>query len=591
MVVDTLYITDEMERVKLIADHTTNFIVFTDADGLITWVNKTFEKVTEYSLDEVVGRKPGDVLQGPLTNVDTISFMSKNIKDAVRFKIDVINYTKSGKEYWVELDIIPLKDEENNLVGYMSIQSDVSNVKMVIAEMLNAKAILRTVLDTVPFHVSVKDAQGRFMFYNQAFLNDFMQGNVENEALVPRKLSPIEHKILTTNKKVVLEQNLVIRGEVRTFLTLKFPVENSVGQVAMVGRVSIDFTELKQTKETLREQEQLYFSTVKSIHDGLVTIDKDFKISYMNPSAERMMGYKLKEVKGTFFYKVLHFSFTAEDEEIINPLQCVLGSGADLLKNEMFVHSKCGKKIPVESSLTEMQDSNENYAGIVVFFKDISDRVARTRLEENMEVRRMAAMIEGQEGERSRIAKELHDGLGQMLNLIKMKLYLNAKQFDDELIHLIDDTIQEATRMSENLVPAKLRDFDLATALNALIKQLNTIYDPKISFYSSVSNEIVANKKINLYRIAQEAINNALKHSGATQISVSLIEDDNIIRLSIEDNGRGIENNNMEEEDLKTKTFHHGLANMKERTKIMNGFLIIESNKGLGTLVISEIPK
>ncbi|UII26257.1 PAS domain S-box protein [Fulvivirga maritima] len=591
MLVDASYITDELERAKLIADHTTNFIVFTDAYGLIMWVNKTFERATEYSLNEVIGRKPGDVLQGPLTNTETISFMSKNIKDAVRFKVDVINYTKSGKEYWVEVDIIPLKNKADKVIGYMSIQNNVSNVKMVIGEMLNAKAILRTVLDTVPFHVSVKDAQGRFMFYNQAFLNDFMQGNVENEALVPRKLSPVEYKVLTTNQKIVLEQNLVIRGEVRSFLTLKFPVENSVGQVAMVGRVSIDFTELRQTKETLREQEQLYFSTVKSINDGVATIDKSFKISYINPSAERMIGYKLNEVQGKLFYDVLHFSFAADDDEMINPLQCRLDEDNDVLKNEIYILSKSGKKIPVESSLTEMLDSNENYAGIVIFFKDISDRVARTKLEADMEVRRMAAMIEGQEGERSRIAKELHDGLGQMLNLIKMKLYMSIQHSDDELLHLIDDTIQEATRMSENLIPAKLRDFDLATALNALVKQLNTIYNLKISFYSSINNKIVDNKKINLYRIAQEAINNALKHSGASQISVSLIEDDEIIRLSVEDNGRGIDHDNLEKGDMKTRSFHHGMANMRERTKIMNGFLIIESNKGLGTLIISEIPK
>ncbi|UII24191.1 sensor histidine kinase [Fulvivirga ligni] len=585
MIVEDERIHEEHSLLKMVADNTTNLIIFTDAAGYITWVNKTFEKVTEYRSAEVLGKKPGHFLQGPLTNPDTQDYIRNNLQRQVRFKADIVNYTKSGKDYWVELDIMPLKTVEKKLIGYMSVQSNVSNVKMMIGEMLSAKGILRTVLDTVPFHVSVKDPQGRFIFYNKAFSKDFRHNENGND--YAKGLNKQEKEVLK-GRRLVFDQSMRINDQVRTFLTLKFPVENSGGQTYAVGRVSIDFTELKHARENLREREQLYFSTVKSINDAAITVGKDFKIIFLNNSAERLTGFNLKNARSKLIHDV--FKVQSLDRNIaINPLQCMIQEHTDILNEELLMISKDGRKIPIEGSLTEMQDSNDDFAGIAIFFKDVSDRFERRKLERDMEVRRISAVIEGQESERDRISKELHDGLGQMLNLVKMRVYVNLEDKEPELTELMDEAIQEVRRMSENLMPAKLRDFDLPTALNSLVKQLKRIYDIDISFYSYLSEDLDDSRKINLYRIAQEAINNALKHAEANHISVSLIEDEDKIRLAIEDNGIGL--NSEDNNNTSAKSTRHGLINMRERANIMDGYLIIESNPGLGTLIIVEIPK
>jgi signal transduction histidine kinase len=154
------------------------------------------------------------------------------------------------------------------------------------------------------------------------------------------------------------------------------------------------------------------------------------------------------------------------------------------------------------------------------------------------------------------------------------------------LYRLIDEAIQESIRISENLLPSKLKDFDLATCLNSLCNQIHDTSHTPVSFESlGTTSHVSQIQKINLYRIAQEAINNAIKHARASTISVQLNEDDDRVQLTIEDDGKGFE---------KTKEYdrskHHGLDNMRERAEIMGGKLTIESDADRGTLIIVEAP-
>jgi signal transduction histidine kinase len=149
---------------------------------------------------------------------------------------------------------------------------------------------------------------------------------------------------------------------------------------------------------------------------------------------------------------------------------------------------------------------------------------------------------------------------------------------------MIDEAIHESVRISENLLPSKLRDFDLATCLNSLCNQIEDSSTITVAFESSGSRiDLNQAQKINLYRIAQEAINNAVKHARPSFISVQLHEDEGRIRLTVEDDGRGIP-------ATPKKPSQHGLVNMRERAEIMGGQLTIESDTDRGTLIIAEAP-
>ncbi|MFZ6052489.1 CheR family methyltransferase [Halocola ammonii] len=116
--------TQELDKLSLLVDQTTNSLVLTDADEKITFVNNAFEKLTGFEMYEVLGKKPGDFLQGEETDPSTVELMRKSLKEEKPFDVDVINYTKTGEKYWVSIHCEPMYDHDNTLIGFFSIQHE-----------------------------------------------------------------------------------------------------------------------------------------------------------------------------------------------------------------------------------------------------------------------------------------------------------------------------------------------------------------------------------------------------------------------------------------------------------------------------------
>ncbi|MEO5966687.1 MAG: PAS domain-containing protein, partial [Ferruginibacter sp.] len=116
----------EIKRLSHIAEETLNGVLITNADGLITWCNKSFTELSGYNLEEVYGKKPGDVLQGDETSKIAIRFMSGKLKRQKSFKCDLLNYKKSGEKYWVRIFCQPQFDDNGNIDSYFSIIADIS---------------------------------------------------------------------------------------------------------------------------------------------------------------------------------------------------------------------------------------------------------------------------------------------------------------------------------------------------------------------------------------------------------------------------------------------------------------------------------
>jgi PAS domain S-box-containing protein len=340
----------------------------------------------------------------------------------------------------------------------------------------------------------------------------------------------------------------------------------------------------------LRQSEEKYFSTVRSISDAVIIMDEQYRVVYMNPSAETITGWQLGSAQGKLMFEILHLKDSETEEFPVNPFQCVLNQGrSNSLPNNLVLISRNNKECPIgEGSMSPVITNKGNFMGLVIIFKDLSEKVAHEKLLREFEKKHLAALLEGQEQERGRIARDLHDGLGQMLNAIKMNIDLLSQKDGkaDTLYQLIDEAIQESVRISENLLPSKLKDFDLATCLKSLCNTISRTSRIPVSFESlDVSSEVEQGKKINFYRIAQEAINNAIKHAQASAINVQLNEEGDILQLMIEDDGRGFKKNQTYDQ-----TQHHGLVNMQERAEMMGGKLTIESDADRGTLIIVEAP-
>jgi len=340
------------------------------------------------------------------------------------------------------------------------------------------------------------------------------------------------------------------------------------------------------TEKKLRQSEERFYSTLTSISDGVLTMDNAYSITYANPSAEGIIGLPLKNMLGKTVFEIFKLRNMVTGTFPVNPIHSGIKQ-KNVWPESFMLQSFKGFEIPVsEGTISPIIDSKAQSVGLVLIFKNATDKLERQRLAEMAERKNLASLIEGQENERTRIAKDLHDGLGQMLNAIKMNIstFITDEQKGKDLFNLLDEAISETKRIAENLLPHKLRDFDLETCLHSLCEQLQDASSADISFSSFTENAIMSEAiKINLYRIAQEALSNAIRHSRAQCINIQLVDDERMLRLTIEDDGDGVQPSR--------NSNGRGLMNIKDRARILKGTCTIESDKSRGTVVIIEIPK
>lgn len=202
------------------------------------------------------------------------------------------------------------------------------------------------------------------------------------------------------------------------------------------------------------------------------------------------------------------------------------------------------------------------------------------------------ALLQGQEDERSRLAKELHDGLGGLLSGVKINLNNMHKKLIiteedgaafEKSIHLLDKSISELRRVAHNLMPESILKFGLDGAISEFLQSLrnqnlNIIYQSY-----NIENGLGKQLDISVYRIIQELVHNAIKHAGATEILVQLRKDESLVLLEVEDNGKGFDINSVKKEK------GMGLAGIRSRVGYWKGNIEIDSSES-GTAVHIEIP-
>lgn len=235
----------------------------------------------------------------------------------------------------------------------------------------------------------------------------------------------------------------------------------------------------------------------------------------------------------------------------------------------LWINSKNQKKIAVEHA--------KNYAQNL------------TALKNQKEIEVMQAMIKGEEGERKRIARDLHDGIGSMLSSLKMRFTKvnNSADFDvneiDNMNTLLTNSIAELRQVSYNLIPESLLKLGLEHALSDLCEMLKT-EEVQIDFHGdTIKNDIPESIQITIYRIVQELLNNALKHSNSTEILVDCSQNQSLFFITVEDNGIGFDTD-------KIDSFEgQGLKNLKNRVELLNGKIEIDSSKESGTVFNIEL--
>lgn len=211
---------------------------------------------------------------------------------------------------------------------------------------------------------------------------------------------------------------------------------------------------------------------------------------------------------------------------------------------------------------------------------------------------RSVLILEGQEEERKRIAMDIHDGIGQMLTSLKFQIEAMDVPENEVLQHKIvevkqgiKDVIKEVRKVTFNLKPTVLGDYGLPAALNVFVKEIQKLTEIRLTYHAvgNITTRLPQKVENNIFRIAQEAINNAIKYSNASEIIITLNQTENDFIITVKDEGRGFNENLLDAPDVNIES-GRGFFNMYERTEYINGHLDIKSVPGKGTTVTLTCP-
>lgn len=223
--------------------------------------------------------------------------------------------------------------------------------------------------------------------------------------------------------------------------------------------------------------------------------------------------------------------------------------------------------------------------------RDELHALALEKEKQNSKISTLTALLEGQEQERGRLARDLHDGLGGLLSGTKLQLsYLDPHHSEtieegiSKSIDQIDGAVEELRRVAHNLMPDLLMKYGLEVAIQEFASRISNngldIHTEFIGYTNSISQE----KQLILYRIIQELVNNAIKHASPSEIIIQISEEEKVLNLTVEDNGKGFDRTDLDMR--KTAGFH----NIELRVQFLKGTMNITSELNIGTSIELQIP-
>jgi PAS domain S-box-containing protein len=382
------------------------------------------------------------------------------------------------------------------------------------------------------------------------------------------------------------------------------PIRDASGAVVGASKIARDITARRQAEDQAEEMRDALDAArarlgaiIDSAMDAVITVDEQQNIVLFNRAAEQVFGVRREDALGSALERFLparfrgahrahveHFGRTGVTSRRMGDVTTLWALHAD------------GREFPIEASISQASEDGRHYYTVI-----LRDITTRKRYEDDLqrqsrELRELSArVLEAREEEKARIARELHDELGQLLTAMKMDLsWLRQRLPDDEVSakaaeigKLLDQTVTATRRISADLRPLMLDDLGLADAAQWLVEDFakRSGVEARIELPEAGRLDPLSKAACTaLYRAVQESLTNIARHSGARRAWVLLAVEGDTVHVEIEDDGRGIG-----PEDL-AKARSLGLRGMRERIGYLGGSLDIARAPRGGTRLRIRLP-
>lgn len=577
---------------RLMAENFRDLIVIVNPDGSIEYVSPSIERLLDVPAAEFAGRHVKDWVDPK--HAERIDKLKRGLPAQLRVR------NKAGS--WVWLEAISFSIEWRGTQHLVGIARDVTERKLAEEELLRGMEFTDSAINSIPGIFCVFDAKSQLLRWNANLERIAGYGARElARSQAGRLLQDAEGESVDWYIQRVLSRGradtrlmLETRGGDRIpFLFTGYRFRS--GTRSFVVGVGTDLRRFEEAEAALRESEERFRTIFDSAPTGIVIMNASAGIQVANTAFYSMTGYTARQLRSRSFFDLLdpeyhHLEARFRDAVARNePLQ--YGLQAELVQRD-------GRRIWVSltTNLMRMSAGDDQF---VVMMENITKRKhAELRLEEY--ARQLKALsgrlLDVQEEERRHIARELHDEVGQALTAVKINLESLGAREGLRDNSALQDSVAEVSRvldqvrdLSLDLRPAMLDRLGLVPALrNYLYRQADRVGFEPVFECDIERVQVDAPIETACFRVAQEALNNIVKHAGAGRVLIELHEEAGGLSLKIEDNGCGFAIEDKLHAASDGQTF--GLLGLQERAKLVGGELTINSHPGVGTRIEAQFP-
>ena len=576
-----------MRLAAVVLDSNDAVIVYDLKDRIIAW-NKGAQKMYGYT--------EAEALQMNIRRL-TPENMRIRARELVRVSaapIETQRRMKGGRILDVLLTVTVLRDDKGEPVEVATTERDITEQKQAErVRKLSEKNVMRlatVVLDSNDA-VIVYDLEDRIIAWNKGAQK--MYGYTEAEALQMniRRLTPENMRIrarelVRVSAAPIETQRRMKGGRILDVLLTVTVLRDDKGEPVEVATTERDITEQKQAERVrkLSEKNVMRLATVVlDSNDAVIVYDLEDRIIAWNKGAQKMYGYTETEALRMNIRRLTPENMRIRARELVRV------SAAPIETQRL---TKDGRILDVQLTVTVLRDNKDQPVEVATTERDITELKLADR-----EFRRLhASVISAQETERKRLARDLHDGVGQILSGVKFRLQALPGQMalskggEAKILKVggfLDHAISEIRRVSQNLMPSELVDLGLGPALLTLCRE----FKERAGIHVSVRDEglpktLSPELALALFRISQEALNNIGKHSRATTAGFALSRKGREIILSVNDNGVGFKPGGSRQPAGRG----FGLGNMRQRAESVGGSIEIHSTPGAGTMLSVRAP-
>jgi PAS domain S-box-containing protein len=555
------------------------------------------------SADELVSKNVIDLIpSGQFSKLDVSLLKNRIIRNA--------EYTLLKKNRGlvdVELSATVTSDKDGRTAAIVCVARDITIRKQSEQILRNSEERFRQLADNIREVFWITDVDKNKMIYVSPAYEQIWARKVEQlyaspwdwiEAIHPEDRERITNAAL---QKQTLgkydEEYRIIRpdGSERWIQDRAFPVLDDSGKAYRVVGIAEDITDRKQVWDALRESEERKSAIMRVALDAIITIDHAGKIIELNSAAEHIFTHNRAKLIGENIIGIIPPSLRSWFEDGLKNYFSGKRGPAVGSRIEMPVLRADNSRFFAEFTITRIK--LKGAPNFTIYIRDITQR---KRAEE--ELRSLPQrIIKAQETERSHVARELHDGVNQIIASAKMRLRnvqdaLSTHQpAASEILMrcdgLLAKALDENRRIAHDLHPADLNNLGFAEACRNLCKEFKMRTNLKVQCRIALlgSDRLSPNVELTLFRIVQEAINNIEKYASATSVKLQVTHQKDAIVLNIQDNGRGFRSSKT---GPGKKSGYHGLglANMRERALSLGGTCVILSTPKAGVTISVRIP-